>query len=335
YPRHACLHDVFAQPVARTPDAVAVDAGGRQLSYRELDRRADGVAEHLRSLGVAAQTLVGVSVERSPEMVVSLLGILKAGGAYVPLDPDYPRERLAFMLQDAGISVLLTEKAQVERLPDHDLRIVHLETIRAHSEHPIRRSRPDPLSPQSLAYVMFTSGSTGRPKGVSVTHRGVLRLVRGNDYARLTADEVFLQLAPVAFDASTLEIWGALLNGGRLVVAAAQKPSLEDLGRTLSRHRVTTLWLTAGLFHLMVDERLADLGPVRQLLAGGDVLSPGHVRRVLDQRSEGTLINGYGPTECTTFTCCHPMHRGTSCGAAATVPIGRSIANTRVYLVDA
>jgi acyl-coenzyme A synthetase/AMP-(fatty) acid ligase/acyl carrier protein len=167
---------------------------------------------------------------------------------------------------------------------------------------------------------------------VMVENRAIVRLVRNTNFCRFGPDEVFLQFAPISFDASTLEIWGPLLNGGRLVIMAPQAPSLEDLGRTIRDHGVTTLWLTAGLFSLMVDERLEDLRPIRQLLAGGDVLSPRHVRLVLENLADCTLINGYGPTENTTFTCCHIMRHGDRIPEA--VPIGRPISNTRVYILD-
>jgi len=175
---------------------------------------------------------------------------------------------------------------------------------------------------------MYTSGSTGRPKAVGVTHRNVVRLVRESGFADLGADQVFLQLAPVSFDASTLEIWAPLLNGGRLAIFPPRRPSLEELGEAISRFGVTTLWLTAGLFHQMVDDRLESLRPLRQLLAGGDVLSPAHVRRALSGLPDVALINGYGPTEATTFTCCAALKE-----AAPIVPIGRPIGNTRVYVL--
>jgi len=186
--------------------------------------------------------------------------------------------------------------------------------------------------PDHLAYVSYTSGSTGRPKGVAVPQRGVVRLVRNQDYASFPPEEVFLQLAPVAFDASTLEIWAPLLNGGRLVVAPPGPVTLEELGRWLREEQVTTLWLTAGLFHLMVDERLDDLGGLRQLLAGGDVLSAPHVRRLRRAHPQVRLINGYGPTENTTFTCCHTIAEADL--ADGSVPIGRPIANTQIYILD-
>ncbi|MGH8651887.1 MAG: amino acid adenylation domain-containing protein, partial [Gammaproteobacteria bacterium] len=188
------------------------------------------------------------------------------------------------------------------------------------------------MSSEHLAYVMYTSGSTGRPKGTSIMHRSVVRLVKQTHYADLTATEVFLQFAPISFDAATLELWGSLLNGARLVVFPAYTPSLEELAEVLRQYRVTTLWLTAGLFHQMVDQRLEDLGGVRQLLAGGDVLSVPHVRKVLKAIRGGKLINGYGPTENTTFTCCHPLTEVGQIGAS--VSIGRPIANTQVYIFD-
>ncbi|HJX26574.1 MAG TPA: amino acid adenylation domain-containing protein, partial [Thermoanaerobaculia bacterium] len=185
--------------------------------------------------------------------------------------------------------------------------------------------------PDNLAYVIYTSGSTGRPKGVAVTHRAIVRLVRDAGYADLGPDQVFLQLAPISFDASTFEIWACLLHGGCLVIFPPEVPSLADLGAAVRKAGVTTLWLTAGLFHAMVEERLADLAGVRQLLAGGDVLSPVHVQRVLEALPGTRLINGYGPTECTTFACCHSV---AAPPASEPVPIGRPIGNTRAHVVN-
>ncbi|MCP4656799.1 MAG: amino acid adenylation domain-containing protein, partial [bacterium] len=339
YPREAPIHELFEAQAAATPAAVAVVFAGspeQQVSYQELNRRANRQAHTLRACGVKPEVCVGLCVERSVEMVVGILGILKAGGTYVPLDPSYPSERLAFMLEDVRARVLLTQERLAERLPisevSPEIRLIHLDGDRSilASYSPENPSRT--VSAQSLAYVMYTSGSTGRPKGVSVVHRGVVRLVREADYAELSRREVFLQFAPISFDASTLEIWGALLNGGRLVVLPAHTPSLQELGAELERRRVTTLWLTAGLFHQMVDDNLEGLSSVRQLLAGGDVLSAARVRRVLEELPGCTLINGYGPTESTTFTCCAPMRLPDE--VADSVSIGRPIADTRVHVLD-
>jgi amino acid adenylation domain-containing protein len=328
YPREATIHGLFAEQARRTPEAVALSRGAERLTYAELDARAERLAGWLRALGVGPEVAVGLCLERSFELIAAILGILKAGGFYVPLDPSYPAERLAAMLEDVEAPVLVTQERLAGTLPDTGAVVVILESLGE------IRGVPPGNAPDAdnLAYVMFTSGSTGRPKGVAVTHRNVVRLVRETGYARFGPEEVFLQLAPAAFDASTLEIWGALLNGGRLAVFPPGTPSLAELGRGIAEEGVTTLWLTAGLFHPMVEEEVESLRAVRQLLAGGDVLSPAHVRRALEALPGTTLVNGYGPTENTTFTCCHPMTDPAEVGA--TVPIGRPIANTRVWLLD-
>ncbi len=337
-PAEPTIPALFAAQARERADAVALVWDGGSLSYGELEARSNRLARRLAGLGVGPESLVGVALERSPELIVALLAILKAGGAYLPLDPDYPRQRLALMLEDARAGreglVVVTRGSLAAGLPElpPGCRMVDLdrEDLAAESAAPLAV----PLTGDHLAYVLYTSGSTGRPKGVAVPHRAVARLVRGADYAELGPEEVFLQLAPVPFDASTLEIWGPLLNGGRLALLAPGRASLEELGAAIARHGVTTLWLTAGLFHQMVEAQLGALLGVRQLLAGGDVLSPAHVARVLDAAdgAERVLVNGYGPTENTTFTCCHRMTAAAA--VPASVPIGRPIANTRVYLLD-
>ncbi len=332
YPRDATIDRLFEVQVDRAPDAVALVLGENTLTYRELDRRANQLANRLRKLGVGPETMVGVCAERSFELIAGLLGILKAGGAYVPLDPDYPVERLAFMIEDTQAPVLLVQRGLEDSLPAHAATVLYLDAHwRSFAEEPDTAPGNDATA-ENLAYVMYTSGSTGRPKGVSVTHRGPVRLVQNTNFLRYNGEDVFLLLAPVSFDASTLEIWGPLLNGGRLAIMPAGTPSLEDLGNALRTYGVTTLWLTAGLFHLMVDERLEDLQQVKTVLAGGDVLSPAHVKRLLEAPGERTVINGYGPTENVTFTCCCPMTSTDQVGA--TVSIGRPIANTSVYILD-
>jgi aspartate racemase len=271
-------------------------------------------------------------MERSIEMVVGLLGILKAGGAYVPLDPEYPKERLTFMLADTRVPVLLSQAKLLAGLSEHGAKVICLDSDWDIIVRESVKNLPCTATPDSLAYVMYTSGSTGRPKGICIPHRGVVRLVNETNYVNFTAEETFLQFAPLSFDASTFEIWGALLNGARLVVFPSSRSSLEELGGVLDQYRVTTLWLTAGLFHQMVGGQLGRLKHVRQLLAGGDVLSVSHVREALAKLEGCRLINGYGPTENTTFTCCYPMTDPGQTGIS--VPIGRPIANTDVYLLD-
>jgi aspartate racemase len=261
------------------------------------------------------------------------VAVLKAGGAYVPLDPAYPKERFKFLLWDTNTQVMLTQKSIASTvLADCQQTCL---VVDAQEPQPSGSADVNPApagGPRSLAYVMYTSGSTGQPKGVMVENRAIIRLVRNTNFCRFGADEVFLQFAPISFDASTFEIWGPLLNGGRLVIMPPRTISLEDLGRVIREQNVTVLWLTAGLFNVMVEGRLEDLRPVRQLLAGGDVLSPRHVRLVLERLPNCSLINGYGPTENTTFTCCHTMRAGEP--VPEPVPIGRPISNTQVYILD-
>ena len=342
YPRDKCIHELFEEQVNRAPDAVAVVFEENSLSYRELNAQADRVAWHLRSLGVGPQDLVGLQMERSLEMIIGVLGILKAGGAYWALEENLPEERLQLLLADARPRVLLVRRKSAESLPvlpgkkeipsPDNVPVVAMIEDLLESSPGKEALTPVLVQASDAAYVSYTSGSTGRPKGVVVPHRGVVRLVKGVDYASLNADETFLQLSPLSFDASTFELWGALLNGGRLVLLPPGQPTLTEIGEAIYRHGVTTLWLTAGLFHLMVEMRLDDLKPLRQLLAGGDVLSSEHVRKARSALPGCRIINGYGPTENTTFTCCHTVTDEEE--LTPTVPIGRPVANTQVYILD-
>ncbi len=326
-PEARCVHQLFESQAARTPDAVALVFEDETLSYRQLDERAGRLALHLRGLGAGPDVLVGICAERSLELIVGLLAILKAGAAYVPLEPSLPPERLAFIIQDTAPRVILVQSRLTRVLPPHPAAVVSLEDSRPAGDPP-----PRPASPEDLAYVLFTSGSTGTPKGVCVPHRAVVRLVRNARYARLAPEERFLQLAPMGFDASTFEIWAPLLNGATLVIFPPGAASLAGLGSFILEYRVTTLWLTAGLFHQMVDNQSANLKNLRQLLAGGDVLSVAHAAKALERLPDCRLMNCYGPTENTTFTCCHRITRADVQGSS--IPIGRPINNTTALILD-
>jgi len=335
YERDATIGEVFELQAECRPAASALESQGQQLSYAELNERANQLAHHLVSLGVGPEAVVGVMVERSVEMVVGILAILKAGGAYLPLDPELPLERLSYMLERSGGVVILTEEKFSDALPaQFGQHVISLdqewEQFRESysRSNPVRRAEAD-----NAAYVMYTSGSTGEPKGVVVTHRNVLRLVRSVEYVELGAEEVFLQLAPISFDASTFELWGSLLNGGKLALMPSGKVGLEEIGQELRSQGVTTLWLTAGLFHQMVEEQIEALHSVRQLLAGGEALNPRLVERYLQSAGDqNVLINGYGPTEGTTFSCCQQL-RG-PWKQQSSVPIGSAIGNTEVYVLE-
>ena len=334
YPRDQSIHELFQEQVRRQAQGVAVVSGTEQVSYGELNERANQLAGYLRSLGVGAGSLVGLCLERSVEMVVGLLGILKAGGAYVPLEPTYPKERLEFMVADTGLRVLLSQSRCEQRLPELPaVQVVYLDRQWELIGQQSKDNGARVSGPEELAYVMYTSGSSGRPKGVGVVHRGVVRLVFGAEYVELGAGESFLQLAPICFDASTLELWGALLHGGRCVLWTGAVPSARELGQALKTYQVSTLWLTASLFNAVVEEELEALAGLKQLLIGGEALSVRHVRRAVQGLKGTQLINGYGPTEGTTFSCCYRI--GPEMGEGLkSIPIGRPISNTRVYILD-
>ena len=332
YPRERGIGELFAAQAAATPTAVALELQGRTMDYAELDARSTRLAAHLQALGVGHETPVALMVERSFEMVVGLLGILKAGGAYLPLDPANAPVRLEFMLADAAAPVLLTQAALRQRLPPYTGRVLALDSDWPEVEA-TTASAQTLAAGSSLAYLMYTSGSTGRPKGTRIEHRSVVRLVKDTRFMELGPALVFLQYAPISFDASTLELWGPLLNGGRLVIAPPGLQSLADLGGVIRSSGVNALWLTSALFNQMVDTQLDSLRQVRQILAGGEAVSVQHARRMLDAMAPGAcLINGYGPTENTTFTCTYRMTPETVLGD--TVPIGRPISNTTVYILD-
>lgn len=326
------VHGRFAEVRDRQPEAPAAVDDVSKLSYADLDRSADILARRLHVAGVRPGDVVALAAQRSVSAVVAALGILKAGAAYLPLDPHHPCERLKFMIEDAGAHVVLVDAACGElTLPPG----VHALMIDDGGSDRDWAATDDIVSTgESLAYVMYTSGSTGTPKGVEILHRSILRLVCGVDYIALGPETRMLHAAPLGFDASTLEIWGALLNGGCVVVHGEAVPTGEGLARTIARHGVTTAWLTAALFNTVVDEDPRQLAGLRELFTGGEALSVDHVRRMRSAAPETRLRNGYGPTECTTFTCTQAIDDVPAMDCNS-IPIGRPIADTQVYVLNA
>ncbi|MGE0862777.1 MAG: non-ribosomal peptide synthase/polyketide synthase, partial [Vicinamibacterales bacterium] len=333
YPRDASVAALVSAQAEQRPDAIAATDSTGSVTYRALVTRARRLAGWLQAHGVRSETPVGVCLDRSVAMVTGFLGVLEAGGAYVPLDPAYPAERLAHLIGDTGLSIVLATTTTVAALPPvPGVRVLCLDTA-ADEIAAAPPAMPAPVTGESLAYIMYTSGSTGQPKGVAVPHRAIARLVLAQNYVAMTPDDVVLHHSSIAFDASTFEVWAPLVTGGRLVLCDTRHPSLADLSALITSHGVTTLWLTSGLFTLAVDHSLETLSGLRYLLAGGDVLSVAHVRRAAAALTRGTVINGYGPTENTTFTCCAPITDLARLGETA--PIGRPIANTSAFVLDA
>jgi len=324
YPRDASIGELFAKQAEKSPEAPAVEASGEILSYSQLHRLSNQVGHLLLREGVRPGHLVGIAMDRSLMTVASALGVLKVGAAYVPLDPAYPDVRLQFMLEDTGANVVLTDREGEERLGrmDSNATLIRLDSPSSVENHPDSEI-DDGVDGSALAYVVYTSGSTGRPKGVLAPHRGVVRLVMNPNYIRLDENVRFLAYAPFSFDASTLEIWGPLLNGGVVVVAPPGLLTMEELGRFIEEASITTTFITSALFHQLVDSRVESFDGVKELFSGGDVLSPQHVRRVVEGCPECHFIAAYGPTENTTFSSCHPVRSVEDIGA--TVSIGRPI----------
>ncbi|MFT4268382.1 MAG: non-ribosomal peptide synthetase, partial [Xenophilus sp.] len=320
----ATVHGLFAALARQRPDAIALaDArDGRQLGYAELNRLADRLAAGLQAAGVQPGDNVGVALGRSADAVIAVLGVLKAGAAYFPLEAGLPAERVAFMLQDGRVRHVIARDGEGPALPPQ-VAALGFDALCAGPATPATAG----VTGESIAYVMYTSGSTGTPKGIEIGHCAILRLVVDAQYVDLRRFGTVLHAAPLGFDASTLEIWGPLLNGGTCVVHDEAVPTGPGLRRTVETHGVQTAWLTAGLFNAVVDDDPAHLAGLRQLLTGGEALSVPHVRRALAVLPDTALFNGYGPTECTTFAATHRIPRDLPAGARS-VPIGRPIGHT-------
>ncbi len=333
YPRGKTLGKLFEEQVARSPNAIAVTYGGRSLSFADLNSRANRLAACLQSLGVGPETLVGFYLERSIDLVVAMLGIVKAGGAYLPLDVDYPADRLAFMLKDGRAPVLLTQASLMEQAPPTDATVLQMDAdwprIAQFSDaNPVTDVRPG-----NLAYVIYTSGSTGIPKGVSIPQQAIARLVFNTNYIELGPSDRIAQASNASFDAATFEIWGALLRGARLIgVSKDIALSAHLFTDFLRQEGITTLFLTTALFNYIAAEAPDGFATLSHLLFGGEAVDPRWVRQVLRHGPPRRLLHVYGPTESTTFASWHPVTEVSE--DARTVPIGRPLSNTTIYVLD-
>jgi amino acid adenylation domain-containing protein len=359
WPAGRTVTGLLAEAAARDPDAVAVAYPDAALTWRELDRRAGVLAARLRDAGVGPDARVGLLVDRSCEMIVGMVAVLRAGGAYVPLDPQHPPDRLAWMLQDCGARVLLAQESLRDLLPAAGVEVISFGTglvgEPGAAEAPAATGSGEaesgsageagavavagcPLSPVtcplSLAYVIYTSGSTGTPKGVAVTHAGILRLVRDTDYTETRPDDRVAQISNAAFDGSTWEIWSALLAGARLVGIPRETALDPDaLAAALRAGGVTQAFLPTALFHRVAGERPDAFAGLRYLVVGGEAMDPVRSAAVLESGGPAMLVNGYGPTEGTTFSTWHPVNGDED--RAAPLPLGRPVANTGAYVLDA
>ena len=336
YPKDKCIHELFEEQAERSPDAAAAVFEDTQLTYRELNRRANQLARYLQRFGVGPETLVGLYVKRSLEMVVGLLGILKAGGAYVPLDASYPTKRLAFMLQDAHIVVLLTQRRLVEGLSKDGVHTICLDTdwqaiARESDANPVSCAKGD-----NLAYVIYTSGSTGTPKGVLVEHRQILNYVKGvSDRLNLELGASFAMVQPLSVDSSQTAIFPALISGGCLHVVSEERASdRHALGEYFRRFAIDLLKIAPShLAALQLSLRPEQLLPRRWLVLGGEASRRDWVEK-LQATTSCSIFNHYGPTEATVGALTYAMGKERNGHSCSTLPIGRPIPNIQAYVLD-
>ncbi len=327
YPRNSSLAELFQTVAEVCPDRVAVLEGTEKLTYAALNERAERLAARLEKQGVQSGDRVGLALDRSIAMIVSMVGIVKTGAAYVPLDTDYPAERLRFVIEDTELSAIVTDTER-EPILRGGVPIVRFSDA---IEMP-GKSRGQATA-ESTAYIMYTSGSTGVPKGVEVTQRGVIRLVRNATYVDFGPSEVFAQISNSSFDAITFEVWGALLNGARLVILPTEVVlSAEAFAAAIAKYQISAMFLTASLFNVMAARRSEAFRNMRHLLVGGDAVDPRWARHVLRTAPLERIINGYGPTECTTFSVTHDIREVPE--GAKLVPIGRPLSNSQAYVLD-
>ena len=334
YPSEVQVQQLFEEQAGRAPETIALVFNGQTLTYGELNTRANQLAHHLRSIGIGAESLVGLCAERSIELIVGMLGILKAGGAYVPLDPSYPVERLAFMIEDAGVEALVAQERLLDELPSFWGPVVCLDadadTLAACETHNL----PASGTADGLAYVIYTSGSTGQPKGISIIHRAIARLVCNTDYVTLTPEDRVAQASNSSFDAATFEVWGALLSGARLVgISKDIAISPTEMAAEIREQQISALFLTTALFNQLSDAAPGCFSGVRHLMFGGEAVDVRRVKQVLSDGGPERLLHVYGPTESTTFATWHPVESVSE--ADTTVPIGKPLANTTCYVLDA
>jgi amino acid adenylation domain-containing protein len=328
YPKDRTIVQLFEDQVLLYPHKIAIAFKGNALTYKELSQQTNQLANTLRKKGVCRNEPVGLLAEKSLEMIVGILGILKAGGAYVPIDPEYPEQRINFIIKDSGCKFLLTQKKFMNTKLDN-IKMIDLNSTEIYN---IKYSNFDTEGNTSdIAYIMYTSGTTGVPKGCIIPQRGVVRLVCHPNYIDLTPEDNILMTGAIVFDATTFEIWGALLNGGTLYIAEKETIlNVKVFAEALIKNNITVLWLTSALFTQITELRTDIFRKLKYLLVGGDVLSSAHINKARKYNPELKIINGYGPTENTTFSTTYLIERDYD----KSIPIGKPISNSSAYIFD-
>jgi amino acid adenylation domain-containing protein len=332
YPKDRCIHHLFQEYAKKTPKAMALCFDSRPMTYEQLNFQANRIAHHLSSLG-AGPCIVGLCMERSLEMVIGLLAILKSGSSYLPLDSDYPDDRISFMLKDSSAKILLTQERFLERMNNlaaGHCKIIPVEQVKELSYNGQKTNPATKVGPENNACIIYTSGSTGKPKGVLITHRNIIRLVKNSHPITFSQDNRQLLHTPISFDASFMEIWGSLLNGACLEIMPPGQYSPFEMGKIVREKAISHLCLTTALFNIIIDENPGDFEGLQLLAFGGESASIPHTNKALERLKHTRIFNAYGPTENTTATTAYQI----TAKLTTSVPIGKPISNTRVYLLD-
>ncbi|MGB8194795.1 MAG: amino acid adenylation domain-containing protein, partial [Chitinophagaceae bacterium] len=332
YPKDKTIVDLFSEQAQLHTDKLALVFEQSTLTYKELDERSNQLANYLISRNVLPGDMVGICLERSAELIISILAILKAGAAYVPVDPAYPAERINYLLHDSGIKLLLTNSNISLPAVNVEQIIVLNDEAMLIAFEPVSKPQVT-IDPSSLAYLMYTSGSTGKPKGVMVDHGNIVSLVKGVKYVDFSAEEVLLATGSPSFDAATFEYWGMLLNGGRLILCSQEDMlNTDTLKQLIVAHEVSIMWFTAGWFNELVETDINLFATLKTVLAGGDRLSVPHINQLKSTYPQLRIINGYGPTENTTFSLTYEIKE--LIDSRREVPVGRPLENRTAYILD-
>ncbi|MEP6583183.1 MAG: amino acid adenylation domain-containing protein, partial [Ginsengibacter sp.] len=332
YPQTKTIIDLFEEQAKKAPENVALVFEGKQVSYGELNERSNQLARYLKKKGVKEEALVPLCIERSIEMIVGILGILKAGGAYVPIDPEYPSDRIIYMLEDTKATIIISSKASSNKLPElTGVQIIEVDAIGNQIESESITELEHHVTANSLAYIIYTSGSTGKPKGVMVEHKNVVSLVMNSGFVDLRADDKLLSTGSSSFDATTFEYWGMLLNGGQLFLCdEASLLNSELLKNEIAVNNITKMWFTSSWFNQLVEIDMSIFNGLQTILVGGEKLSKSHIEKIKNYHPSLQVINGYGPTENTTFSLTYKIIEAKN---TASIPIGKPLNNRTAYIL--
>ncbi|MBN1040279.1 non-ribosomal peptide synthetase [Clostridium botulinum] len=329
YPIDKTIHELFEDQVEKTPNNIAVEFENEQITYRELNEKSNSLAATLREKGVGTETIVSILVDRSIDMIVGIIAILKAGAAYLPIDPKQPKDRIKYTLEECEVKLLLTQTDFIRNI-DYDVEIIDLQDKRVYTKE--KENLKNISNPGNLAYIIYTSGSTGLPKGVMIEHKGVVRLVKNTNYISVNSKDAILQLSNYAFDGSVFDIYGALLNGAKLVLISKDNLlQIDKLGDVILDKKISIFFVTTALFNTIVDTNIEYLRDVRKVLFGGERISVKHAKKALEYLGTDHIVHIYGPTEGTVYTTYHFID--TIENDAKNIPIGKSISNSTAYVL--